>query len=169
MRPSRVLITGSVQAVVHGPSVNSGGSVSTLADAHNTALPQHGYLCWYRQRERGQDVALVDVDTLAQVESSIVKAKDAIQIDANSTNRLTPSVKVGLGLSGLWGVFRRRAYVEGSTRALADGEIHSLTDGIQVHAMMTKAMLLQKPKLPVADWEFHVGYQGSSFDPTIRW
>ena len=135
---SKSKILGSVNAsLLPGAVLESGGSVHVLAGTTNAAIAtSQATSGGIVNGSAAETVAKTDVDSLASVESAEVIADDEIRVESKATNSAdADSIGATASLLAAKGHVESTALVEGSTRALANGTIHSGNSFIRVQAL----------------------------------
>ncbi len=130
-------ILGEVASrVLSGASIEAGRAVDVLADATNTAkATSQATSIGLANGSAAETLAFVDVDTLALVQNSTVNANDSIRVESSATSTTdAKSIGASASLLGAEGSVFSTSKVEGSTRAMADGSLHSDNSFIRVQA-----------------------------------
>lgn len=133
-----VSIAGEVAARIGaGAEVDAGGNVKVDAYATNSATSDAtatsgGLVNGGAAETRSK----VDVDTLAQVTGATIYAVGPVQVESTATNTADADSKgYTMSVVGAVGFVKSEALVEGSTRAKADGSLHSTGSFLRVQAL----------------------------------
>ncbi len=131
-------IVGQVSAeALAGAALFSGREISILSDANNSAnATAQATSVGFANGAAAETKALVDVDTLSLVDMAKIEAGGDIRIESRATNIAdTNSIGAAIGLLGAVGFVESEAKVEGSTRAMAEGDITSQDGFLRIQAV----------------------------------
>ena len=132
-------VTAKISSGADTTAFKAGGnpSVSVSSNTTNTATAtSEATAVGLLDGSASETLAKIDVDNLAQIANATVNAQGAITVESTSTNMAdATSNGVTGGLVAAIGKTASDATVEGSTRAFADGSIHSANGFIRVQAL----------------------------------